>query len=83
VNNNIICLIDGDVFKSHPLLFFSTGNPHQFQSHESADQVIQTKAKPLVNARFQHEISRIHHAFKFEIVSAAGLTGLSILALSL
>jgi hypothetical protein len=72
-----------DVFKSHPLLFFSTDNPHQFQPHESADQVIQIKAKLLVNARFQHEICSIHPAVTFEIVSAAGLAGLSILALSL
>jgi hypothetical protein len=73
----------GDVFKVIPFCFFSTGDPHQFQPHESADQAIQTKARPLVNARFQHEICSIHPAVTFDIVSAAGLTGLSILALSL
>jgi hypothetical protein len=51
--------------------FISIGNLHQFQLHESADQVVRTMARPLVNIRFQHEICTIHLAFKFEIGSTA------------
>jgi hypothetical protein len=72
-----------DVIKSHPFLFISIGNPHQFQLHESADHLGRTKAVPLVNTGYQHEICTIRLAAKFAIVSAAGLTGLSLLALSL